>query len=263
MSTPALVPPQGDPHSDPQSDPHSDPHSDPPSRPRRPRTALLLVGALLLGPLLGGGIGYAIQQQRPPTPLPALLPVSAPAYPAGHLNAQDSAAIAPRPLAIDGDLRPLLLPKPSDAQDWDDFGIADAGDWATISELAMEYGKVADNFQQLASTGFRRAAVNTWQKDGVKYRIELIQYFSDNASSAINATLAAGVSGTPFGDTMEGAYEAPAQQETYAETTDRFYHGRALTRRGDLLVSVEAFGDAQVNADKVRELAKQQWERLA
>ncbi|WP_329582371.1 hypothetical protein OG500_20735 [Kitasatospora sp. NBC_01250] len=230
---------------------------------RRPRTALLLVGALLLGPLLGAGIGYAVQQHRPPTPLPALLPAAAPAYPAAHLDAQDSAAIAPRPLAIDGDLRPLLLPRPDGAQDWDDFGLADSGDWESISQIAMETGHSADNFTQLATNGFRRAAVTSWQKDGVKYRVQLVQYFSDNSYSALAAMSSMRFTGTPFGGGMAGAYAAPATQETYADTTESFYHGRALTRRGDVVVDVEAFGTAQVSADVVRDLAKQQWERLA
>ncbi|MEY9949965.1 hypothetical protein [Kitasatospora sp. GAS1066B] len=129
MSTPPEVPdspaelapvPEPEPAAEPSAEPVAEPAAEPVAdqRPwRRSRTALLLVGALLLGPLLGGGVGYAIQAQRPPTPLPPIQPVTLPSYPAVHLDPQASAAIAPKPLAIDGDLRPLLVPRPAGAQD--------------------------------------------------------------------------------------------------------------------------------------------------
>lgn len=62
---------------------------------------------------------------------------------------------------------------------------------------------------------------------------------------------------------MDGGYRATSTPETYFETTDQFYFAQAITRRGDLVVRVEAFGTTQMTADTVRDLAKQQWERLA
>ncbi|MCX4747866.1 hypothetical protein OG455_20490 [Kitasatospora sp. NBC_01287] len=230
---------------------------------RRGRIVLPLVGALLLGPLLGGGIGYAIQARRPPTPLPPLQPAAAPGYPVTRLNAQVSAALAPEPLPIDGDLRPLLLPKPDGAQDWDDFQVADPGDWESAGQLADEDGLAAKDFQELLTSGFRRAVMNCWEQNGVKYRVQLVQYFSDNSASAIQQATAARSGGTPFADGLEGGFHADSTPSTYFETNDQFYYAAAVTRRGDLVVRVEAFGTAQVSADSVRDLAEQQWERLA
>ncbi|TQF04142.1 hypothetical protein E6W39_20310 [Kitasatospora acidiphila] len=230
---------------------------------RSSRTVLLVVGALLLGPLVGGGIGYAVQAGRSATPLPALQPAELPAYPPGALDPAAAAAGSPKPLAIDGDLRKLLLPKPDGAQDWDS-GFAATGDWETPGEMARWHADSARYFEKLVGSGLRRAAVTTFQKDGVKYRIELIQYQPDQAGAAVAAMRQSKVAGaTDMPDGMEGAYWASNTQETYADSTETYYPGSAVTRRGDVVVGVTAFGTTQVSADLLRDLAKQQWERLA
>ncbi|MFE0460146.1 hypothetical protein ACFW1A_12950 [Kitasatospora sp. NPDC058965] len=248
-----------------ESEPESEPVADPAARRvRAPRTAVLLVGALLLGPLLGGGLGYAIQAAGPATPLPALQPAVLPGYPSGALGSPAAAAAADKPLPIDGDLRKLLIAKPDGASDWDDYDFADAGEYETVGQIARSKGSSDTVFSRLLTSGLRRAVINTWQKDGVKYKVELIQYFSDSAGSAYSAATSERGSDThPFPNGMEGAYYAATKPEQYAETTENFYYGEGVTRRGDVLVRVEAFGTAQVNADAIRDLVKQQWERLA
>ncbi|WP_344444061.1 hypothetical protein [Kitasatospora nipponensis] len=237
---------------------------------RRPvrgsRTLLLLVAALLLGPLVGGGIGYAIQAQRPPTPLPPLQPVAQPQYPAGALSPQAAAAALPAPLSIDGDLRKLLLAKPADAQDEDgNASGATPGGWETVGEMARERGDSATEFEDLLDAGLRRTAMTGWRKGDIDYRIELIQYFSADARSAYEAMDQAHVrnpQSVPFADGMQGSYWADPKQRTYVQTNLKFYYGGAKTRRGDVLVSVEIYSPNPVNADEARDLAKQQWERL-
>ncbi|MEY9949964.1 hypothetical protein [Kitasatospora sp. GAS1066B] len=97
----------------------------------------------------------------------------------------------------------------------------------------------------------------------MKYRVQLIQYFSDAAASAVSQAATARTAGTPFSNGMAGGYQAATTPDTYFETNEQFYYASAVTRRGDLVVRVEAFGTAQMTADTVRDLAKQQWERLA
>lgn len=230
--------------------------------PRTSRTVLLLVGALLLGPLVGGGIGYGIQAARPATALPPLTPAAPPAYPAGALDPASAAAAAPKPLPIDGDLRKLLLPKPDGAQDWD-YAYAESGEWETAGRIAQQHADGADNLAKLLGAGFRRAAAATWQQDGVKYLVELVQYASDSTTSAKALTLAANTAGyTPLPNGLEGGCSAPDQQQPYADNTATYYPGNAVTRRGDVVVRVTAFGDHQVDLATLCGLVQQQWERL-
>lgn len=233
-------------------------------RARRPRTAVLLVGALLLGPVLGGGIGYAIQANRPPTPLPPLQLTVLPKYPSITLDAKAAADAAPKPLAIDGDLRKLLLTKPADAQDWDDYGYASGDGWETVGELARSHGNSAEQFRYLLGQGLRRTAIATWQKGTSKYRIQLMQYGPDSANGAISGVWRSDSdASTSFANGMEGGYGAPTTPHQYTDTTEQYYYGVAQARRGGVLMVIEVFSSAQVNADEVRDLAQRQWEQLA
>jgi hypothetical protein len=229
---------------------------------RRPRTARLLIAAVLLGPLLGGGIGYAIQDAQPATPLPALhMPTLA--YPATPLDAKTAAEIAPKPLGIDGDLRKLLIAKPDGADDWDDFGGRTG--WLSIGEKADTLGNSGTYFTKLASTGFRRDAVVFWKKGDVKYSVELIQY---DAAHADSAQIEANSQGNRFAaqaipGTVTGWVDAPDQQDHYADSTEQFYKGLAVARRGDVVMEITVFSPNKVNADELMDLARRQWERLA
>ncbi|WP_441251045.1 hypothetical protein [Kitasatospora sp. McL0602] len=234
-----------------------------PSTGGRRRTARLLVAALLLGPVLGAGVGYTVQATRRPTPLPPLQ-VSMPTYPDSVLDAKAAAEAAPKPLGIDGDLRKLLIAKPADAGSWDNYGRGDMSGWISPGEKAMTYGKADREFTSLLADGFRRDAIVAWEKNDVKYRIELIQYASDHTADAISSVNALSEADAhPLDGTSTGYYTAPATQMTYAESTEQYYYGRAVARRGDVVMRISLFSPGQVNADELQDLAKRQWERLA
>jgi hypothetical protein len=230
---------------------------------KRPSTAMLAVGALLLGPLVGGALGYVIQAARPATPLPALK-VAAPRYPATTLDAKAAADAKPKPLPIDGDLRKLLLAKPDGFDDWDNFGLGDNSGWFSVGERARAFGNADTEFKQMLGDGFRRDAVASWKKGDVKYRVELIQFGADDTSSAI--TLATDFYVTdkqPLPGTVDGFVSTPAKSYTYAQSTETYYMGLALARRGNVVLRIEVFAPSQVNADELKDIAKRQWERLA
>lgn len=234
-----------------------------PAVPRRPLgIGRLLLAAALLGPLLGGSIGYALQSARPATPLPEL-EVVALQYPTTPADPAAAAAAALSPLAIDGDLRKLLIAKPDGAESWDNFGYGNDSGWLSAGEKAMSSGNPDGYFGQLISQGFRRDAIVTWRKGKTQWRVELIQYRSDHAASARHAMLdSADDQSTPLPGTASGVYLTPSEQKTYAESTEKFYYGLALAQRGDLVMQVSVFSDTQVNADELKDVAKRQWERL-
>ncbi|GAA1140944.1 hypothetical protein F4556_003503 [Kitasatospora gansuensis] len=236
----------------------------PPATPRRPLgTGKLLLAALLVGPLLGGSVGYAIQSARPATPLPELQ-VAAPRYPAAPADEKAVADGTLKPLQIDGDLRKLLIAKPDGAEVWDNNGRGDDSGWISAGEKAMSYGQADDVFRRLLREGFRRDAIVTWRKGETKWRVELIQYQSDLADSAQQNAVDRSFSGStlPLPGTASGVYMTPHEARNYAQSTEKYYFGQALARRGDLVMRISVYSPAQVNADELKDVAKRQWERL-
>ncbi|MGV9265428.1 hypothetical protein ACWDRR_12285 [Kitasatospora sp. NPDC003701] len=226
-------------------------------RPRRPRPVLLLVSGLVLGTVIGGAVGYAVQANRPPTPLPPIQ-VALPSYPAEVVDPAALAAAAPKPPAVDGDLRKLLMTAPTGGTAWADY--PDTPTWITVGELAERSGRSAETFKNLNSKDFRRAVEVNWKKDDLKVRVTLIQYAADRAAEA--KTRASGYRLKPFADDANGGFEVGSEPLYWAETTEQYYLGTALAQRGTLVMEVEVFGTRPVNPDVVKDIAKQQWERL-
>ncbi|MER8102898.1 hypothetical protein [Kitasatospora sp. NPDC094016] len=233
-----------------------------PRAPRRPRPVLLAVSGLVLGTLAGGGVGYAVQAQRPPTPLPPIQ-VARPSYPAVAVDPTAYAAQQPKPLAIDGDLLKLLIGAPDGSTAWADY--PDKPSWMSVGEIAERNGGAVRAFKDLNARGFRRAAEVDWKKDDVKYRVSLIQYAPDRANEAVTNVLTARTM-EPFADAASGAnggYQVEKDPRRWAETTEQYYYGSALAQRGTVVMVVEVFGTKPVDPAVVKDLAKQQWERLA
>ncbi|MFI5528994.1 hypothetical protein ACIA8O_10640 [Kitasatospora sp. NPDC051853] len=232
-----------------------------PAAPRRPvSTPRLLLAALLVGPLLGGAVGYAVQAGSPPTPLPALA-VPSPTYPATPADPQAVAEAAVAPLKIDGDLRTLLLPRPQGTEEWD-YDYASGSGWFTVGGKALSVGNSASYFQSMLQDGFRRDAVATWRKGDVKWRVELIQFHSDRAVAAQREVEDHGPGALPLAGVSGGVYQTDTKAQTYVDSTEQYYSGEALARRGDVVMRIVVFSPSQVDRDELAGIAKQQWERL-
>ncbi|MFD5088412.1 hypothetical protein ACFWOG_38115 [Kitasatospora sp. NPDC058406] len=225
--------------------------------PRRPRPVLLLVSGLVLGTVAGGAVGYGIQARRPPTPLPPIQ-VALPSYPAEVVDPAAVAAAAPAPLAIDGDLRKLLLTAPAGSSAWDDY--PGTPSWISIGELAERSGPSAGAFRDLAERGFRRAVEVDWKQGDLKVRVSLIQFSDDFVAQAGNRVR--GYRLEPFAAEANGGYRVEKEPFFWAETTEKFYQGTAAAQRGTVAMEVKVFGLRPVDAELVKNLAKQQWERL-
>jgi hypothetical protein len=148
------------------------------------RTGLLFSCAVVAGLLGGGAVGYEVQNHRAPTPLPSLdpaLPAAAGAAPAAAPDpATDDAA------KLDGDLRTLLIDKPSDAKDPQYIpGLS----WVTAYSLAESRGSGADHaFVELGNAGFRRAAQRAWvTAGGQTVEISVIQFRTSTGAVAFQS----------------------------------------------------------------------------
>ncbi|MFF7453374.1 hypothetical protein [Kitasatospora sp. NPDC008115] len=256
VPSPVDGPPSAPPPPPPLADPAGlDAAPAPARRPRRPRPVLLLVSGLVLGTAAGGGIGYAIQAGRPPTPLPPVQ-VALPTYPSEVLATAVAAASAPSPLAIDGDLRKLLITAPSGSKPVDDF--PEKPSWITVGELAEQSTGSVSAFNRLNNSGFRRAAQVGWLQGDLAVYVSLTQYGADNANSA--AVKWSGL--MPFSPEANGGYQVDNSPSQSAKGTGRHYYGLAVAQRGTVQMEIEVYGTKPVDAEVVKDLGKQQWERL-
>ncbi|RKE20404.1 hypothetical protein [Streptomyces sp. TLI_171] len=235
--------------------------AEPARRKRKFSANALFLAAVLAGPVIGGVIGYGIQAARPETPLPKITAVKLD-YPAERIDPGALAAAAPKPLNIDGDLRDLLVKKPDGVQEITDFG---SNGWMDAADIAETFGNTKSVFQELLLNGFRRAAVVAWEVDGTEYRVQLIQYVPESTSTVISdlnvSTAGSDTSKIPGNDDSQVLVKRDAQH--YAKSTEQYYYGEALARKGTVLMHIQVYAKNPVDRAKLEDLAKRQWERIA
>ncbi|WP_254407227.1 hypothetical protein [Streptomyces sp. GMY02] len=240
---------------------------------RRGRTALLIAAAAVLGVVAGTATGYAVQAERPPTPLPMLAQPGL-AYPAKPL----APGKEPEPLSAkedsrvktDGDLRKLLLSRPAGAREnlapWADNG------WLSVDEYAREFEFPDSMFEDLVSGDFRRAAAVSWMEG--EYRetdIALVQFRAGPELGAVehgDGQLSY-MSGDEIGAGNDGdAIKGSTNGRYYLYKVDRKagylpqYRARAIAYRGDVVLDINIFDTEPISKKTIRTLAERQLERL-
>ncbi|WP_051777086.1 hypothetical protein [Kitasatospora phosalacinea] len=231
---------------------------------KKPRfkVGTLFLAAVLAGPVVGAGVGYAIQASRPPTPLPE---IAAPklSYPAERVDAKALAAAGPQPPDIDGDLRALLIERPAGSEDRTD---GDGDGWLSPADLAENYGDSAREFTSMLSEGFRRAASVSWKSGDDLYQVTLVQYAPEATLKAITgavprSTVDSDVSAIP--GNPDSYLVIGKQPLHYARSTDTYYYGEALARKGNVVMTVALYAKAPVDRAQLEDIARRQWEKLA
>lgn len=219
------------------------------------RTRLLFTSAVVLGLLGGAGTGWAIQRQRPATPLPPLAT-------AVEVRAAATASQSPDPATddgakLDGDLRKLLLDKPSDATD---TAFTRPVHWLSAHDLAELTGRPELRFAELNRDGFRRAAARLWDaKDGTTVDLELTQFQTGSGASDYYD---AGISG------QKGAVKIAGALTGYAvafpdRNTDGQYWGEAVAMHGTVIVGVYVYSSVKpVDPNGIARIAAEQLGKL-
>ncbi|MFE2375048.1 hypothetical protein [Streptomyces sp. NPDC059398] len=251
-----------------------------PGRPprRRGRTTLIVASAALLGIVGGGAIGYTIQADRPPTPLPALSQ-HAPAYPAKPLpegkGRPPLTTAEDRGLATDGDLRKQLVPRPRGARTADRQLYARGGlpvdGWITPSAFASIRTDVASGFTELTEKNVRRIAADDWvqgqDREGV---VRLVQYRAGSGTAAREMAdgqlryLPEGGDEGERGGSVEGSGNARYVVRSPASVAvdGHGYWATALGWRGDVVFIIDLFDTRPISEKDIRTLAERQLERL-
>ncbi|MDT9693291.1 hypothetical protein Q5762_34195 [Streptomyces sp. P9(2023)] len=241
-----------------------------PRRRRTGRTIGLIAVAAVLGLVGGTAVGYGIQAEREPTPLPALNQPGL-AYPKPLPKGQKPVALPAsedRKVKTDGDLRKLLLPRPAGAKKAE-FGGFDG--WVSVPDYATEFNNPGYALNERLSEGIRRVAATAWQTG--KYRtteIRLVQFRSNDVLGAQDHAerqmdyMPDEDFARSEGEALKGSangryYVFPVQRKAgYLD----MYEARAYFHRGDVMVAIFINDTKKVSAKDIRSLAEKQLGRL-
>ncbi|MFF7181797.1 hypothetical protein [Streptomyces sp. NPDC008121] len=255
----------------PEEAPETAPEPAPAPRRRGARTIGLIAVAAVLGLVGGTAVGYGIQAEREPTPLPALNQLDL-AYPAKPLpkgqEPKPLSAAEDRGVRMDGDLRKLLLPKPAGARAAE-FRAADG--WMRVASYAGGFKDEGYMLEFLNESRVRRVAERSWQTGEHRETvIHLVQFSpSDTLGAADHAEGQmdympeddhAGNAGDPVKGSGNGRYYLyPVEKKAgYLD----FYEARAILHRGDVMVDIHVFDTEKISKKDIRTLAERQLERL-
>ncbi|WP_078959667.1 hypothetical protein [Streptomyces sp. NRRL B-24085] len=224
----------------------------------------MIAGAAVLGVVAGSCVGYVIQADREPTKLPSLSqPVLAQAKGPGP---EPLSAAQDRRVKTEGDLRKLLLTKPTGTKEADWIGDG----WLDIAAYANEFTDPGEKFTDLVGDEFRRSAVVGWEV-GSSYNVEirLVQYRQEDSMAALDSSLihqgwaeeetatdSWSIPGT--GDGMAYVHTRPDIEPGYLPQ----YTAEAHAWRGDVSMEVWIYGTKSITKKMIMDLAERQMERL-
>ncbi|WP_406060526.1 hypothetical protein OG462_23850 [Streptomyces sp. NBC_01077] len=239
-------------------------------RPRRRvlRTVGLIAVAAVLGLVGGTAVGYGIQADREPTPLPALNQPGL-AYPAKPLPKGEE----PEPLSAkedhqakaQGDLRKLLLPRPAGARVDGDDG------WQALDAYADGFTRPDGALEAELDSGVRRIATRAWLVGEYKrVQINLVQYRSgsllgaaehvmDQQRLAISEEKSASLGKAVKGSSDGRYFVYPVSRKAgYLDV----YEARAFIQRGDIAITILMHDTHKIAENEIRSLAERQLGRL-
>lgn len=234
------------------------------------RTALIVAAAAVIGLVGGTAVGYGVQADRQPTPLPALSQADL-AYPAKPLPENKRPALSAgedRKVKTDGDLRKLLLAKPSGARKADRWGVNDG--WVDTASYVLDFESQAYMFETLVKSDIRRVAAVAWQQGEFKHtNIRLVQFRSgegarDHAEGQHDYMPEVEDGAGNEGDALKGSGNGRYYLYKVREKAGYLplYRARAIFQRGDITVDINIFDTKRISKNDIRTLAERQLERL-
>lgn len=231
---------------------------------RRGRTTLLIAAAAVLGTVAGTCTGFLVQADREPTQLP---PLSQPTVKQAEGEVEPLSAAQDRRVKTDGDLRKLLLRKPSGSTkaDW----LGDSDGWMDLASYADAFEEPGGAFGDLVHDEFRRAAVTGWETGNQSVTIRLVQYRQDEDLAASYSVNDAQYWAEDEDDTdswvVPGTEDGRAYVHNEPETKPGYlplYSAEAHAWRGDIAVEVWLYDTKPITKKKIMDLAERQMERL-
>jgi hypothetical protein len=236
----------------------------PPRRRRGLRATLLVVGAAVLGVVGGTCTGYLVQADREPTALP---PLSQPVVKQSKGEVVKASAAHDNRVKTDGDLRDLLLKKPSGYRDLSG-DVADDG-WMDLETYADQFDGATSVWESAATDEFRRAASAEWKSNTAVVEINLLQFRQVENMAAMHeasnevawADEEPNSDGWPIpgtGDGMAYVHHTSKADSGYMP----LYFAEAYAWRGDVEMQVWIYDTKPVSKEEIIDLAKRQAARL-
>lgn len=213
----------------------------------------------MLGLVAGACVGYLVQADREPTPLPPLS--QAVLAQAKGEGPEPLSAAQDRQVRTDGDLRKLLLKRPKGTRDGT-YKAGDDGRWMSLSEYADGFRLPGNIFKNLIGDEFRRAAVTSWA-EGTTYSVAilLVQYRQEETLAAAGWAEQSSSGGWPISGTGDGVayvYSEPEREAGYLPV----YSAVAHAWRGDIAMEVWISSTKPIPKGKILDLAERQAGRL-
>ncbi|MEU2433466.1 hypothetical protein ABZ611_28930 [Streptomyces sp. NPDC007861] len=249
-----------------------EPAAEAPVRPRRRgRTALIIAAAAVIGIVSGTAVGYGIQAEREPTPLPALSQAGL-SYPAKPLPESERpaplSAAEDHKVKTDGDLRKLLVAKPSGARKARDEWLVDG--WTDTRSYALGFDSEDFMFENLVEADIRRVASAAWEQS--QYRVTTVQLVQFRSAKAAmehaqgqqdympDEEEGAGNEGDALKGSGNGRYYLYDVEEKAGYLP--LYVARAIVQRGDIMVDIHMIDTKRISKNDIRTVAERQLERL-
>ncbi|MEU5255756.1 hypothetical protein [Streptomyces longwoodensis] len=227
----------------------------------------MIAAAAVLGTLAGTCVGYLVQADRDPTPLP---PLSQPVVGQAEGRVAPLSAAEDRQVATDGDLRKLLVDRPKGAKDTSALRGRDG--WMDLADYADEYKNPSVAFTNLNSDGFRRAATASWRV-GETYSVEvnLVQFrqktslgaseWADNGkhwAEERDGTRSWPLPGTGEDNGMVYVHDRPVREAGYLP----LYSAEAHAWRGDVYLEIYVNDSRPIPKATIMDLAVRQVGKL-
>ncbi|MEV6395667.1 hypothetical protein AB0M39_12950 [Streptomyces sp. NPDC051907] len=234
---------------------------------------MLIAVAALLGVVGGTAVGYGVQAERPPTPLPPLSQrdlAYPPPLPKGKAAAEPLTAKDDRRVRTDGDLRKLLVAKPAGARKavrpWLGDGLL------RLDAYAMGFGGQDYVFESLAEADVRRIAATSWDEgEHRETDVVLIQFRSGtwmSASEYADEQMSYLDDESAMSDGAEGALKGSGTGRYYVVESEEpsdywpLHRAWAIAYRGDVAVEVSMSDTSPISEKDIRTLAERQLGRL-
>ncbi|MGW5098489.1 hypothetical protein ACWEQ1_31590 [Streptomyces nodosus] len=229
---------------------------------RRGRTALLIAAAAVLGVVAGTCTGYLVQVGRTPTPLP---PLSQPVVKQAKGEVEPLSVAQDRRVRTDGDLRKLLLSRPSGARN-----ALESDGWLDLAEYMHSFDKPAVAFQDLVDSEFRRVAVAAWETTDTHFvEIDLVQFHQGEVvgaqDHADNGMYWAERDSGNHSRLIPGTEEGMAYVDSTPEREPGYlpmYSAQAHAWRGDIAMDIYIYDTKPIPEKEIMSLAERQVGRL-